>query len=348
MQYTVNGSVIILRKARGALSFIGKATNQIAWKESGHGAILIQGYKGGIILSGKHAYLITVYNQYYVLERLLMLLDDERNDIYIHVDKKSLGCEFDKLMHIVNKSKIVFIERQNVNWGGASLTFCILSLLKAAEKVGYEYYHLLSGSDLPLKSQDYIHDFFTQNKGCEFVHFTKNEQITPRLLKRVSRYHFFAEKIYKQRTTAGMLFLKILEKISLGIQNILGVNRLKQDFQLKYGAVWFSITDLLVKEILSKENWIKRTFANTLLVDELYLQTIVYNSKFKENLYLNNFDDSYLSIMRFIDWQRGSPYTWRNEDFKELIESPYLFARKFDADSDKVLVDRICNFVICS
>ena len=33
----------------------------------------------------KHAYLIIAHNDFYILEKLLMLLDDERNDIYSQV-----------------------------------------------------------------------------------------------------------------------------------------------------------------------------------------------------------------------------------------------------------------------
>lgn len=38
--------------------------------------------------SDRHAYLILCHNQFRILCRLLTALDDERNDIYIHVDKK--------------------------------------------------------------------------------------------------------------------------------------------------------------------------------------------------------------------------------------------------------------------
>ena len=31
----------------------------------------------------------------------------------------------------------------------------------------YTYYHLMSGVDLPLKSQEYIHQFFIENDGFE-------------------------------------------------------------------------------------------------------------------------------------------------------------------------------------
>lgn len=38
--------------------------------------------------SERHAYLIMAHNNFYILEKLLILLDDPRNDIYIHIDKK--------------------------------------------------------------------------------------------------------------------------------------------------------------------------------------------------------------------------------------------------------------------
>lgn len=39
-------------------------------------------------MNEKHAYLILAHNDPKVLELLVRLLDDSRNDIYIHVDKK--------------------------------------------------------------------------------------------------------------------------------------------------------------------------------------------------------------------------------------------------------------------
>ena len=39
----------------------------------------------------KHAFLIIAHNEYPVLEVLLSMLDDERNDIYLHIDKRATG-----------------------------------------------------------------------------------------------------------------------------------------------------------------------------------------------------------------------------------------------------------------
>ena len=37
----------------------------------------------------KHAFLIIAHNEYPVLRALLSMLDDERNDIYLHIDQRA-------------------------------------------------------------------------------------------------------------------------------------------------------------------------------------------------------------------------------------------------------------------
>ncbi|NLC18426.1 MAG: hypothetical protein GX757_04270 [Clostridiales bacterium] len=87
----------------------------------------------------------------------------------------------------------------------------------------------------------------------------------------------------------------------------------------------FSITHQLAKYIISKESWIRETFKYTTCADEIFLQTIAYNSGFASNIINDN--------LRFIDWKRGSnssPYIFRISDYNELINSKSLFARKFN------------------
>lgn len=67
-------------------------------------------------------------------------------------------------------SNIHVFKKVDVGWGEDSQIECEMFLFNEAYKKGpFDYYHLLSGVDLPLKSNDYIHDFFDQNKGKEFV-----------------------------------------------------------------------------------------------------------------------------------------------------------------------------------
>lgn len=68
-------------------------------------------------MNGKHAYLIMAHNQSELLKKLLTVLDNERNDIFLHVDKKS-DLDLDDFSHCCKKSSIFFTDRINVYWGG--------------------------------------------------------------------------------------------------------------------------------------------------------------------------------------------------------------------------------------
>ena len=62
----------------------------------------------------KHTYLIMAHNEFEVLKELLLGLDDDRNHIYIHFDKKVKEIPDLKL----EKSKLYILEnRIDVRWG---------------------------------------------------------------------------------------------------------------------------------------------------------------------------------------------------------------------------------------
>ena len=42
----------------------------------------------------KHAYMIIAHNEFDLLEILVRLLDDPRNDIYVHIDAKVKDFDF--------------------------------------------------------------------------------------------------------------------------------------------------------------------------------------------------------------------------------------------------------------
>lgn len=299
----------------------------------------------------KHAYLIMAHNNIYILEKLIQLLDYEKNDIYIHIDKKVQKFDFKKIKKLVCKSNIFFTERIDVRWGDYSQVEAILTLLKKANHInkenknawgGYAYYHLLSGVDLPLRPQEEIHEILSKTPDREYIHFapkTSCEKILYRY-----KYRYFYTKYLKEKSPKKLLYK--IGRLNVLLQRILGMDRLAgKQILLKYGSEWFSITNNLVEYILSKEDWIKKTYINTLIPDESFIQTIVYNSKFYHNVYIQEKDttEDYRACLRYIDWTRGNPYVWSLSDYKDLMKSEYLFARKFE---DKALVDKIYNNII--
>lgn len=286
----------------------------------------------------KHAYLIIAHKNDYTFQTLLRLLDDERNDIFIHMDKKNSTYNPENVLDFIKNSNIYHVEnRNNVVWGDYSQIDTELKLLELATSVGaYSYYHLLSGEDLPLKSQNDIHAFFNRNQGKEFLRF-EQEKFTHD--DRISQYHLLQNRIGKPESHPAIYNL---ERVLLLIQKIVGIRRNRMiDFQK--GSNWFSITDGLARMVIEHKPWIMRTFKYSLCCDEVFLQTLVHQSAYKTRLYHLEYDNDLHGMMRLIDWNRGSPYVFRIEDKSELNETDMLFARKFDCKIDRDIIDFVAN-----
>ena len=111
----------------------------------------------------------------------------------------------------------------------------------------YEYYHLLSGQDLPLRDQDYIHEFMPEHNGYEFINFDNTElQENRQIRERVSHYHVFSNISFRRyQNPIGVFFAKALRKTEELSQRFLRVDLYKNRV-VKYGSQWFSIDDDLV------------------------------------------------------------------------------------------------------
>ncbi len=290
----------------------------------------------------KHAYLIMAYNNFDFLKRLINLLDDERNDIYVHIDKKSLNFNESEFKNATKYSKLTFIGRKQVLWADYSEFDVELDLMQAAREGqkkggGYHYYHLLSGMDLPLKTQDEIHNFF-DSKDEEFIGIVPKEFWYS--VRRVKFYHPFTSlKSFRKHKT-----LKICDRLLEYLQRLVRINRIRDlDIKIIDGWQWVSITDNFVKYLLENRSFIEKTFSKTIACTELVMQTMAYNSEFRKKIYC--MDDLKEGSQRYIDWGRGKPYVFRESDFEDLINSPYMFARKIDVNTDNRIAEKIISFL---
>lgn len=294
----------------------------------------------------KHAFLIIAHNNWWQLKKLIHLLDDDSHDIYIHIDKKSDSFIEEDFLSVVNHSKIYFFQEYKVYWGGVSQIEVELFLFEMAHKKKYDYYHLISGADLPLKSNCEINAFFEKNKGKEFILYDNEKLLNdPEISRRTKYYHFLQN--YRRRYTQKWKneFFTFCERVLLMFQMILLIDRVKdEDWTIKYGSNWVSITNNLVEEIIRQKGKIMETFSFTNCADELFIQTVAYNCGFKDKIYHSK--DCISDNVRFIDWNRGkngNPYTFRMDDYQSLINNKNLFARKFSEITDKEIIQLICD-----
>lgn len=278
----------------------------------------------------KHAYLILAHHEFALLQTLIGCLDDARNDIYVHVDKKVKTLPE---LHAEKARLVLLRNRVDVRWGDYTVVEAEFALFSAAKKNGpYAYYHLLSGVDLPIKSQDYIHRFFEAHKGKEFIGYTLTG-MTPETVRKVQRWHLFPGD-FKNRSQVR----RVLRSGWIRVQEAVGYRRNRQvDF--KKGSQWVSVTEAMARCFLEHEMWARKVFTHTFCSDEMVFQTLCWDSPLRFALY--NTQDDGTGCMRLIGWRdNGELVDWSAADYDRLAASPALFARKFNS-SDPAFIDRI-------
>lgn len=287
----------------------------------------------------KHAMIMTIHSNIEMLRMFVDLFDDERYDFYILVDKKSTLSDEEMSKIQAKKSKIVFLPRINIFWAGYSQIDAYLGLLSESRKGDYDYYHFFQGSDFPLKTKDEVDAFFEKNKGKEFINFYKDDFSDFKCAYR----HFFVERASYRSSK----ILKLMNHSLIKLQKLFRIRR-NQDIDMYQGSALSSVTAECADYILAHREEIERRFGSALGADEVFLQTMVANSPFKDRVY--RFDNSSYANARFIDWERregSSPYTFLLDDYDELINAGegLCFCRKITEQRSMELVNKLYEYL---
>lgn len=285
----------------------------------------------------KHAFLILAHTEFEVLRLLVSCLDDPRNDIYVHFDKKVTVLPE---LHTEQAGLTVLDRRIDVRWGAPSMVEAEFILFESALAKGpYQYYHLLSGVDLPLKSQDYIHDYCDAHAGEEFIGYTWTE-MPPEFRRKVQCQHLFPEE-FKTKNWAK----KALRAGFIRLQELLGLYR-NRDVDFKKGSQWVSVTEGMARYFLNHKDRVRKTFKGTFCSDELVMQTLCWESPYRQHIHSLTSDGA--GCMREISWREKPGSTemilqdWSAADYEKLKGSPALFARKFNS-RDCGFLQKICE-----
>lgn len=297
----------------------------------------------------KHAFLLLIHEDTYVVRTLLRMLDDERNDIFIHIDKKSTGVDPDVLASVVKHSRVSFVKREKVYWGHISLVAAEYNLFSAAYEspsAPYGYYHLLSGADLPLKTQDEMHRFFDASQGREYISFTRDE------MPHRAQYRWLFSKNFRgflAPTRTGRRIFRLeesIQRVFIRFQEAIGWKN--RAFPLyRKGSEWVSLTHESVGLLLRYRKRVLRCLRLAKCPDEHFKHTILYLysdtvRRQYEELYEylvrtgKNADVS-RSSCRFIPWGTGS-LNLTLKDWDRLSVAPDMFCRKV---ADDRLAERI-------
>lgn len=235
--------------------------------------------------------------------------------------------------------------------GGASQIDAEFILLEAAVENGpYDFYHLITGVDFPLASQNEILAFYDKHPNTQFISCRSIEGEESNYLNRIRFFYPFQE-VFSRQSFWG----KVSRKVGVSLQEFLHINRLDSSITYGVGSAYFDITDDFARYVLSRRQWASEHFKKTLCADEIFLQTIYLNSPFYQediHRYKSNLADNkyikrtYLDVNRAIDWTRGNPYTFGISDKEMLLSSHCFFARKFDERIDKEIINFLYQHLI--
>jgi hypothetical protein len=287
-------------------------------------------------------YLILAHNTPNHLTRLVRALDSPNVDFFIHIDRKS---DISRFRDRLSQPNVAFLKnRIAIYWGDFSDVEATVRLIKEALKrtVQPNYLCLLSGSDYPLRSPQYIEDFFSRNWGRQFINLVQMPcKAVGKPIERLETY-----------------WLRTPSNCQLAIRAVGRLNQWNTKFKLVRrdylkalknvapyaGSQWWALTTDACRYILafidSRPDVVK-FFNNVYMPDESFFQTIIGNSEFSKHVVRN---------LTFADWSRptGGPAIIDGDHLNAFVtmgpivaDDPYgrgelLFARKFPDDSSQL------------
>nr|WP_320057654.1 beta-1,6-N-acetylglucosaminyltransferase [uncultured Bacteroides sp.] len=288
----------------------------------------------------RHAILLLWHKDIVQLKELISCFDSDFL-FYIHIDKKS-DITSGEINELKQRRQVIGIYKKfKIYWGGFKILKAELFLLnKIVQDNSIDYIHFMSGQDFPIKSMSYIHTFFQENNGTEFIGpmklpYSRWENGTYKRFNYFRLYDYFNYRTFKGRHRIN----KIVDiQIKIGFKR-----KIPNQYEHLYGGSnWISITRQCAEYILAFSN---KKFYNrlkfTFAPEETYFPTIIMNSPYREKVSNNTF--------RYILWQKqnGSfPAIIDKSNWVDIVMSDALFSRKIERNISYKLIDYIKQYLL--
>ncbi|QHG15288.1 beta-1,6-N-acetylglucosaminyltransferase [Nostoc sp. ATCC 53789] len=279
------------------------------------------------------AYIISAYKYPQQLIRLVNRLNADKTSFLIHVDKKTNNKIYQEMVQGLSKySNVCFLDRHKCYWGNFGH---VLASIKGIKKIfdsniSCDYIILLTGQCYPIKSNKKIQDFLKQLNYHSLVNFSPlPNDAWINLMDRIEYFHFnlFNKRF---RFPVSLFQHQLKRKFPKGFKPYGGSS---------YWCVSRELAEYINSFINHNPNFVN-FFRNVLIPDEIFFQSIVMNSPFKEKVISNH--------MTYTLWTGYSdnPEILGINDFNKLSQSPCLYARKFDATKDSKILDLIDKYLL--
>jgi len=291
----------------------------------------------------KVAFLITAYHQPAHLARLIKALDRTWATFYVHIDAKKDIAPFIAALgfELTGNPRINFLtgaSRIRCYWGGFGLVQATLNLMREAANSGFNFsrFCLLTGSDYPIKSPEYIHKILNSSS-VEYLSVDRKVEPKQKIShwdRRAYYYHFRNSQLLMRSRLNGL------------------IPRLRSSpIPIYLGSGWWCLTRdaiLFALEFIRKNPTYLAYLRYVDIPDEVFIHSIIKASPFSSNL-SDDFENppshdpqhsDFVFGAHYINWSQGGshPKVLDELDRTSLISSRALFARKFEFPFSEQLI----------
>lgn len=257
---------------------------------------------------------------------LVGAIDDERTDIYIHIDRKS-DIPIPATVH----SRLSAIAgRIDVRWGHRSQIEAEYALFETAFTPGlYDYYHLISGTHFPLKPIGEILRQFDSGRGRSVLPAADHSETE--IHDKLGCYNIGVRHL-RSRNRMLARASRILWRAGLALQRPLHL----RDYSYFHEkcANWVSLNEADMLTVIRAKETTLRRMKHTFCGDEIFIPAILHEAG-------SDYDIS--DRLLFTDFTADGPRVLTEADFDRLSDSGALFARKLHLPQSRRLIDMLTH-----
>jgi hypothetical protein len=285
-------------------------------------------------------YLVLAHTDPVHCKRLVSrLLNDEDAQVYVHVDLKST-CDFSAVAALSTTRVHLIKSRVSISWSGFSMVEATIGMMKEAlaSVREFDYLVLLSGLDYPLTEPQALRTYLHSQPYLQHINRFDVSNSPEHYLKLLSRFQFRdswfgSSKLDKlARKLATLAARPFKRKLPAGMTC--------------FGSQWWALTDPCARyvcEFWDGDKEYRKFFKYAYAPDEYYFQTIIQNSRFREEA------SPLLEYKGRGTWRTANLHlihpslskTYTEADFAEVMESDKYFVRKFTTAKSTALLDRM-------
>ncbi|CRL64890.1 Core-2/I-Branching enzyme [Proteus vulgaris] len=245
---------------------------------------------------------------------------------------------------------------------GFSQVEASINLMKEAIKnKKYKYFSLISGVDFPIQNLSKFHNFLERNNDKEYISFWELKD-RPDWLHKIQYY--YPIDLIEIRNWKKNIFRLSFWGTFFTIRKLFPKRKFLPGLIPFGGSSWWTLTNNAIEYILSvykERKDIIKYYKYTHAPDEMFFQTILLNSKYKNKVFMiNEYNewqskientfmlDEKLFNLRYIDWsgrENQYPVILDQRDYQTLIDSNCFFARKLSEDKSILLVEMLKKHV---